>query len=451
MISIFIDREDELKLLKNNWNSGSAEFIVISGRRRIGKTRLVEHFLEGKKGIFHTSKEATKQTQINDLQRDIAAYFNDPFLKNNVINSWEGLFEYFLKIIPQKERFYLFIDEFSYLMKGDPEIIGVLQKVWDKTLSKTKIFFIICGSIMSMMQESVLSHASPLYGRRTRDLLLDELDLKNSIKFLSYPFVDKMQCYGIIGGVPSYLLVAAKYSNLKDFIINEFFNKQGFFYREPFYMLSQEFREVKTYFSILNAIALGKNTASKIANFSGIETRKIFPYLTNLIYLGFVKKETPLTVKTKYGRYYLKDKMLHFWFNFIDKNRNSIEKERYAFEEEGFRSFFGVVFEGITREMLPCLPLPFKPTQMGRWWYREEEIDIVALNENEKKILFAECKWRDDVDATRILKGLKERAKLVNWHNDVREVYYGIFAKSFREGISAKGLFLFDLKAYGNH
>ena len=446
MISHFINRKNELHLLSEAWKRDRAEFIVVFGKRRIGKTRMIEEFTKNKEGIFYTAKESTAPAQITEIKNILADHFNDDFLRKQDIKEWDSLFNYLVKIIPQGKRFYFVIDEFSYLIKSDKSLVSILQRIWDKTLSRSKIFFIVSGSLLGMMLEHVLSYSSPLYGRRTRDLLIEELKIQDSFLFLKdYRFIEKMKSYGILGGVPSYLIVASGYKNTIQLIDNEFFNKQGFFYREPYYILSQDFKEVKTYFSILNAIALGKNSANEIANFCGIETRKIFPYLNNLLYLSFIKKETPICISTKYGIYFLKNRMLNFWFNFVDKNRTAIELENYKLDEKAFNKYLGYVFEDIIRDNTHLFS-PFAPEKTGRWWYKNNEIDVVAINEKTKEIIFCECKWKDNVDAKEILAELKEKTKHVKWNNDSRKEYYAVFAKSFNKKINDKNILLFDLK-----
>ena len=213
----FVNREEEIKVLEEAAKSSNAEFIVIYGRRRVGKTRLIVEFLKGKDGIFYIAEDASKRVQIREIKEKIAEYFNDKFLRNVEIGEWEELFEYLKKILPRDRRIYFVIDEFSYLVKNSPEIVSVLQKFWDTFASSTKIFILLSGSLLGLMSERVLSHSSPLYGRRTRDILLNPLNLRNSCEFLRMRFEDKLRVYMSIGGVPEYLLRASKYKTSNDF------------------------------------------------------------------------------------------------------------------------------------------------------------------------------------------------------------------------------------------
>ena len=270
----FIDRGYELSLLNEEWEKNEAQFVIVYGRRRIGKTTLISEFIKDKPGIFYIADDVNKKVQINDFKEKIASFFDDNLLKNIVFEEWKDLFEYLKKILPKNKRLHITIDEFSYFIKNDPALASVLQKFWDTFLKKTRIFLLVSGSIFGLMSEKILSASSPLYGRRTRDILLKQLALKDACEFTKIDFEEKLKIYMGIGGVPEYLLKAKDFSNSKEFFKKEFVSKDGYFYREPYYLLSQEFKEIKTYFTILNAIAYGNTKPSEIANFVGLKQER---------------------------------------------------------------------------------------------------------------------------------------------------------------------------------
>ena len=443
MIS-FIDRFDELSLLENSWARDGAEFVVLYGRRRIGKTRLILEFMGGKKGIFFIAEDTSSKVQITELKDKIARYFEDDFLRRTEIKEWRDLFEYLTKILPMEERFYFIIDEFSYILKNDPSVVSALQKFWDTFLGKTRAFFFVSGSLFDMMSEKVLSSSSPLYGRRTRDLLLTPLWFKDSLGFLNMPFVEKMKVYMGIGGVPEYLLRAREYKESGSFFKKEFLNKNGYFYREPYFLLSQEFKAIRTYFTILSAIAYGNTRPTEIANFSGIVSRRIYPYLENLIRLGFIERLTSITGGRRAGIYLIKDIFFDFWFNFVYENRESIERGTFKAEENRINTFFGKRFEDLIREQIASKISGFP--HIGRWWYKDKEIDIVGLDATNNRILFGECKWSEDVDAKKIYYQLKERKENLNWNKADRNEEYIIFARSFKKEFKKRNLKCIDLK-----
>ncbi|WP_456474030.1 ATP-binding protein [Candidatus Pyrohabitans sp.] len=446
MIREFLNREHEMMLLQEEWEKEGGRLIILYGRRRVGKTRLLMEFTKDKEGIFYIAEDSSAQIQITGLRDKISDFFKDSLLRSLKITDWNQLFEYFSRNMP-KERFYFVIDEFSYLIKSDRRIISLLQKFWDTSFSDSSVFMVLSGSMLGLMSEAVLSHASPLYGRRTRDILLEELSFKHSRKFVRMPFEDALKLYLAIGGVPEYLLKASEYNSLNRFLSREFFNKMGYFYREPYFIISQEFKELKIYFSVLNAIAYGRTSPKEIANFVGIDARKIYPYLENLIRMGFVERQTPILGKPRRSIYLIKDNLFDFWFNFVFKYREEIEKDNFTIERINFSEYYGKKFEDFIRREIFRL---YECSSAGRWWHRGEEIDIVALKEAEKEIAFFECKWSDltQKEAKRIIKNLKRKAKLVKWHEGDRTERFGIIAKRVKSKVRLRrqGDLIYDLE-----
>ncbi|GBE54179.1 MAG TPA: ATP-binding protein [Euryarchaeota archaeon] len=449
MISKFINRGNEISLLEEEWKKENGRLIVLYGRRRIGKTRLLMEFTKDRKGVFYIAEDSSARIQINGLKNSIADFLGDSLLKTLEIKDWSQLFEYLAKNMPE-ERFYLIIDEFSYLIKSDKRILSVLQRLWDTIFSHSPIVMVLSGSMLGLMSEMVLSYASPLYGRRTRDIHLEELPLKHARKFLSLPVEEAMKLYFITGGVPEYLLKAAEYNSLSRFLEKELLNKTGYFYNEPYFIISQEFRELKTYFSILNAIAYGNTRPADIANFVGIEARRIYPYLENLIRLGFIERQTSILGSPKKGIYFIKDSLFDFWFNFVFRYKEEIEREIFSQKSGDMSGYYGKKFENFVRkEIFPHL---LNYSKIGRWWHREEEIDIVAINEPGKDIAFFECKWSKlkGRDVERIIKELRRKAKYVKWGNNDRNEQFGVIARHIEDKkiLREAGFLLYDMEDF---
>lgn len=445
-----IDREEEIATLERDWDKNENAFIVIYGRRRIGKTRLLEEFCKNKQGVKYTAEDINKRIQIREFKDALAAYLKDDFLAKQEILEWTDLFSYLNKVLNKNKKMYIWIDEFFYIIKNDRSIISVLQKFIDSFLRNSKIFFVVSGSLFGLMSERILAHSSPLYGRRTRDILLKYIHFQYIREFLNMDLEGVVKTFLAINGIPEYLLVASKYNKFESFVCEEFFKKDGYFYREPFFLLSQEFKEIKTYFSILNAIAYGNTKPSEIANFVGIKAREIYPYLELLISYGFIKRETSVLSDKKRGVYYIKDSFFDFWFNFVHKSIEDIERNSYTLDKKRLSDFLGKRFEMFIRENFRLF---FNNFEFGKWWHKDREIDIVALNEKTKEILFAECKWQSKVNAEKIVKALSEKAKFVQWNSEKREESFAVFAKSFSkkiENYEGKKVFCFDLKDIEN-
>lgn len=450
----FINRGSELALLESEWGKDRASFIVLYGRRRIGKTRLILEFIKDKKGIFYIAEDTNRKTQTAEVRKVLSRFFEDSFLERVELKEWRDLFEYLTKLVPKDEKMFIAIDEFSYLIRSDKTILSVLQKFWDTFLTNTKVFLLVSGSLLGLMSEQVLSSASPLYGRRTRDILLEEMRFESIREFLDkMSFEEQLKTSMVTGGVPEYLLRAREYGSFEELALHEFLRKDGYFYREPYFLLSQEFKEIKTYFAILNAIAYGNTKPTEIANFAGIKGREVYPYLENLIRLAFIERLTPIG-EPKKGIYLIRNPLLDFWFNFVYKNRESIEMSTASLEDAGrLAAYFGKRFEILIREDI--FHKIFKFQKVGKWWHKEEEIDLVAFDESRKEILFAECKWQDNVNAKEILEKLGKQSSRIKWHTDNRKEQYAVFAKNFKKREEEKNTFCYDINNlenfYKNH
>jgi AAA+ ATPase superfamily predicted ATPase len=445
MIRAFVDREEERRILDEEWQKAGGRMIILYGRRRIGKTRLLAEFVQGKQGILSFSEDVASAIQIKQFQAECAAFFNDDLLASLRMETWDQVFTY-LAQKPLKERAYLVIDEFTYLIKNDPSLLSALQKAWDTALSGSNWCILLCGSMLGLMSDLALSATSPLYGRRTRDMLLEALPFVHAKKFLDQPFPDALRTYLTIGGIPEYLLKAADYASFSEFVEREFFSRFGYFYREPYFILSQEFRELKTYQSILHAIADGNTAPGAIAQFCGMDARRIYPYLEGMTRLGIVERELPILVDTRHGIYRIKDTVFDFWYSFVFLNREAIETDTFRPSVPAMDRYFGKRFEGfVRREVVPRV-LP--GSRVGRWWWKGEEIDVVAVDDQEHGIVFGECKWGalDRREARGVLTRLEAKAEMVR-HDRYPKERYLLVAGSVegKEDLRDEGYLVYDL------
>lgn len=209
------------------------------------------------------------------------------------------------------------------------------------------------------------------------------------------------------GPVPA--TCAGDYSSFSEFVAREFYDRYGYSYREPYFILSQEFRELKLYQSILQAIAYGYTTPSHIARFCGLDSRHLYPYLESMNRLGIIERELPVLVNTKKGVYRIKDRLFDFWYNFVFPNRQFIELNWAPVSDIDLDPYFGRHFEIFVRQEV--IPKLFPGYMIGRWWYGEEEIDIVGYDERSAAILFCECKWGalTRKESRSILESLKKK------------------------------------------
>jgi len=460
----FIGREYEISHLEKEYAAKGSRFVVIYGRRRVGKTTLIERFIEKKDSAYYLAAEEKDFQQIEEFKKLLSRSFNDEFLGSNTFADWKDLFSYLGKVWPKERRMVLAIDEVTFIIRSNPSFPSYLQKFWDETLSRSNTFLILSGSLVGIILGSVLSESSPLYGRRTSQMLLLPYNLRDAIKFMrGFGFEDKLRFYGAIGGVAKYLTLVKDSDSFAGFLEDKFFTKEGFFYPEGLFLISQEVKEVSTYVDIMKAISFGYTKLSEIASFCGHEPKKTSSYLDILVTLGLVKRMVPVTENEKKfrgGTYEINDPYLRFWHRFIYPNRSRIEmrqgKEAMKEAMPEIRAYMGRVFERICIEYAQS-ELSGSFQKFGKWWgdtYDKQEkkslaveIDIVAINEVESTVLFGECKWQDDADAAGILTILREKASHVEWRKDIRKERYMIFAKSFKKKIEEKDVVLIDLKA----
>jgi len=439
IIQNFKNREKELKELESILSSGKFELVILYGRRRIGKTELILRATENKKRIYYLAvgEKNLERFYALCLQHypEIAKFKPD----------WEVLFE-FLK--NQAEA--VIIDEFQNLVKEDEKTLHLFQAIADNILKQSKLKLFLLGSSVSVMTSKVLAYQSPLYGRRTGSLNLKAVSFFDLKKFFpKYHFEELVEIYSFADGIPFYLIKIDK--NFWPWLQEEITQEKSFLRDEVDFLMRYEFADVSTYKLILEAIAYGKTKLNEIKDYIKIKRTDISPYLKNLIEVGMVKRVVPVTekIKSRFGRYYLVDNFLTFWFRYVYPNLSSIEEGIFNTEivKKDYPSYLGHVFENVSRQFLIKEGKNiFDMTKIGKWWHKDKEIDLSALNEAGKEILFGECKWQDKVDAFSVLAELKEKAGHVNWFNGKRKEKFVIFAKSFKEKFKEKDVYLFDLK-----
>lgn len=447
----FVNRKSELKHLEQEYIQPGPKFIVIYGRRRVGKTRLIEEFTRTKEDVaYYLAAQESDNQQISEFKEVLSPLLQDDFLRTTKFESWKHLFSYLGKVWPRDRRFIVAIDEVTFIIKSNPSFTSYLQNFWDNTLSKSQTILLLSGSLVGLMLNEVLSQDSPLHGRRTSQIKVEPLTLQDARGFMpNQPLEVQVSMYALTGGVPKYLQFIQPKDGFKEFVIKNFFSREGFFYQEGLFLLSQEFKDPSTYLNILKAISFGNSRLQEISNFTGIDSRKISGYLDILSNLGFTISIIPVTEEKKAFRgalYALSDNFLSFWHRFIFNGRSSIEfgegKELYVQKKDEITSFIGRKFEGICREI--CRER-FKLDSAGTWWGHERdekgirkeiEIDICGLKKDSKEIFLGECKWQEKVNAKQLLAKLKEKAKYIGWNKEQRKEHYVLFAKSFKNKIA---------------
>ncbi len=450
----FVDRDEELSRLREAFKRNA--LVIVYGRRRVGKTRLLVEAVRDRPHIYHLCKEE----EVRETLRALSIKLFRPTGNEEFIRKPLTSFEEFFEALPPGTI--LILDEFQVLVRNHPRILGVLQEYLD---FHARAPIVLCGSSVSMMEE-LTQYGSPIYGRRSLALKVEPLKFFHIGEFLpSYSMEELVEAYSILGGVPEYLLRFDASTSVEENVVKEFFQR-GFLYTEAEFLLRYELRDLSVYNTILEAINYGYRSFGELRNATGIDGSKLPRYLSTLIELGIVRREIPVTLsgreraKKRNSRYVIADNYFAFYYSFVHPFKEEIELGLPEVPLENFRRNFnrylGFAFEGVARQFLVELnragKLPFRFTKIGRWWHKNEEIDLVALNDGEKKALFVEVKWKslNEREARGVLNDLERKDELVGL--DGWEKRYGILAKNAKgkEGLREEGFLVWDLEDFAH-
>lgn len=444
---MFIGRQHELKNLAKLYASDKFEFAVIYGRRRVGKTALINHFIKDKPTIYFMGVESNAKQNLNNLSQSIME-FSTGINTNSSFNSFQDALEYVFRLA-QTQRLILVIDEYPYVARASRSLASTLQMLIDKYKDTSKLMLIICGSSMSYMEDHVLAYKAPLYGRRTAQLKIRPFDFTEVCQYLpNFSPQDKALAYGIVGGTPQYLLQLNDKFSIAENIKMLFLDPNSTLFEEPENLLKQEVREPALYNAIITAIATGSSRLAEISSKVGEESNICAGYLKNLLALGIIGRETPYGEKiSRKSIYAIDDNMFRFWYRFVPENISLIvrgaQEIAYKRVEPFLSDYMGKVFEDICQQYLWHLLLtdqsPLNFTELGRWWGNDKtlrqqtEIDIMAVQDS-NTALFGECKWTNEKVDVGVLELLQHRSQLFSYKNTI--LY--LFAKSgFTKGCEA--------------
>jgi AAA+ ATPase superfamily predicted ATPase len=433
----FINRKKELAALEEKWATNSAQLVIIYGKRRVGKTELIKQFGAKKPFLYFLADKRNQMEQMKELGRVAGEFFSDAILAKRGFSDWLEAFEYFAR---SKKRFVLAIDEYPYLVESDSATSSLFQKGWDTFLKNSNVFVVLSGSSVAMMESETLLQKSPLFGRRTGQILIEPLPFREASKFFpKKTFQESMKLYAIVGGMPSYLLqIDAEKTPLKN-IEEKIFAPTEFLFNEVEFTLREELREPRNYLAILRAISWGKRKFGEIVNDTGLVKNMLTKYLTVLERLHLIEKEVPVTEfnagKSRKGLYRVTDNFFRFWFQFVYPYKSELQIGRsgdiLGRYEKCASALEAVVYEHVCREILFDLENDiFSFDHIGRWWEKEKEIDLIGLNTKTKDILFGECKWSSKPVGTNVYSDLKKKTKDVPWERGTRKERYILFSKS---------------------
>ena len=437
---MFYCREEELKTMNSRFEKGRFECIVIYGRRRVGKTALINEFCKDKPTIYFPALNASARENLEALSKAIYACNNPHTTATPTYHSYDDALDEITSMAKQ-QRLVFVIDEYPYLAKAEKSFSSRLQHIIDHQWQDSKLYLILCGSSMGFMEYQVLGYESPLYGRRTAQFKIQALTYREMTQFHpQLALTDQALLYGITGGVPHYINKLDVEGDLDEAILDNLFSTSSYLFEEPENLLKQELREPAIYNSVITAVAGGASRMNEISTKLGLESSICGKYINILLGLGILKKETPITEKS--GRktiYMIDDNFFRFWYRFVPKNMSIISAGRMktVYEQavkKYYPDYMGLIFEKMCQEYLNryAKDLPIMLGSIGQWWgtdpaaRKEIQIDIVGTAVDGDEFIIGSCKYRNEPI------GIEELQLIRNYASVFRQngrFYYYIFSK----------------------
>ena len=437
---MFYCREEELRTMNKRYKKGRFECVVIYGRRRVGKTALINEFCKGKPTVYFSALNASSQENLEALSKAIYTCQNPDSTSTPTYRSYEDALEAITEMAMEK-RLVFVIDEYPYLAKAEKSISSRLQHIIDHSWQDSRIYLTLCGSSMSFMEYQVLGYESPLYGRRTAQFKIQALTYREITEFHpELKAADQALLYGVTGGIPHYINKLDVENNLDEALLENLFSTSSYLFEEPENLLKQELREPAIYNSVISAIAAGASHSNEISTKVGVESGVCAKYLKVLLDLGILKKETPITEKSgKKTIYVIDDNFFRFWYRFVPRNMSVISagRMRLVYEQAVKRfypDYMGLVFEKMCQEYLLryAKDLPILLSNVGQWWgtdsktRKEVQIDIVGVPVDGNEYLIGSCKYRNEKIGIEELELLRRYASVFR-KNGI--FHYFIFSK----------------------
>jgi hypothetical protein len=468
---MFVDRNKELAFLNRlltRKQPGPAQMLLLYGRRRVGKTELLKHWCQ-QNDVDYIYWAADKEPAVLQRRSFMATMLEMPEEQATAFDSWPALWRWLAPRLAEKpEKQILILDELSYASAADPALLSALQHAWDHHLQVSNVILVLCGSQVTTM-EAIMQHQSPLFGRFTGQWHLQPLPFSSLREFFpDWSAEERVALYGVVGGIPAYLRLLDSDLSLVENIQQVILEPGNIFLAEPELLLHDELRDLSTYQAILRAISKGHHTLKAISDDCLIGSSGLTFHLNKLQELRLVERRLPATLttaqqrKSKQGRYHLSDPFFRFYFRFLFPHLSKLmsPEETTAHIKSELRAFVGLSFEKLAQQWVVAQSragnLPFTPESVGSHWSRRVQVDVVAINHQNREILLGECKWGEGKVNRQVVrelieqKGPKVRQELRSGEDWT--FHYAVFARAgFTEAaaaeLSAREGLLVDLPA----
>lgn len=450
----FIDRIDYLDRLQNALKRDKPQFIVIYGRRRIGKSTLIKEIIDWKNNDVYFLSDQTNETNQRMLFAKTIAFGIEGFDKV-IYPDWETLFRSLNRQINGRKT--ICLDEFPYMVKSCAALPSIIQKLLNERCLKFDL--IICGSSQQLMQGYVLDKKEPLYGLADEILKLTPIPVKFISEALKCDDENAIEEYAIWGGIPRYWELRADYKDRESAIRNLLLDTKGFLAEEPIRLLRDDMRDTVQASTILSIIGNGANRISEIASRVGKDVTQITEPLSKLRELGYIRREVPFGEdegKSRKGIYRINDNLLEFNYRFIAPYQSILELGRIdtvmSIINNHFSQLVGDCWEHLCRQYISGNVIDGVAYHKGaRWWGKifpdgkKEgemiELDVVAESLDKKHIFIGECKWTTQEDALRLIKSLEKKSVHLPFIKKGQIVHLALFLK--REPINRESAMVF--------
>ena len=433
----FIGRTEEMRILQDQYDRTEHPFVIIKGRRRVGKSRLIREFCKDKDTLYFQADKEDAKAILMSFCNKLSEELGTPIGR---MGSWADAMKLYTRLSDPEKKI-LVIDEFQYITKSDRNAEHEFQSIWDNILSKSDVMFIISGSYTTLMKE-LTRYDRPLYGRNTCDLFLRPLDFRTCLLGDDYRYA--VESYAFTGGIPYYLSLFDSTRSVLDNIVSLTMDTGAALMNEVPFLMSDEFKDVKSYNTYLRTISSGNRKMEDICTSLQIKSQDASPYISKMLKAGLLERRTPITEdpeRSRNGLYFVSDGFVSFWFKFIYQYRNDIILGMNDESVSNLRSHYidrhvSFVFEEICREELKrYLRDNGIAASYGSFWNNRKEIDIVAKDEENKTLYVGECKYHNSPVDHKTLVQLESKCSGEKGFEGYRIVFCIFSVSGFTNGL----------------
>ncbi|MCA9965319.1 MAG: ATP-binding protein [Anaerolineales bacterium] len=436
----FIGRKQEINALNSYWQRAEAALLIVYGRRRVGKTRLLTHWLAQESiphALYWVAQPSAAVEQLRQFSQALYRFENPTGtpLETFSYQSWEQALEQVARLA-EKQRFTLIIDEFTYLLTRTPELAGLFQNMWDHLLKQRNLLLVLCGSHLGMMKKHVLSYQAPLYGRAAAQLHVQPLPFGVTHNYFpQYDAAERVALYAMFGGIPAYWERLDQSLSISENIRQQLLTPNNLMQAEPRLLLQDFVREPDNYIAIFSAIANGYRTQKEMMAFTGLAQGHISSYLAVLESAGFIERRVPITAgpQSRQSRYHITDPYLRFYYRFLATRQSQlalgVQEPALAEIKRHLLDFIGTyTWEEICREWVlragAAGDIPYLVDQVGSYWDKKVQVDVVGINRMEKTLILGECKWSPKEMEANVLTTLVQKTKQIVPKQGTWRVFY---------------------------